>query len=216
MAPMTELIGARVWSMALTAALVVGLCSCDMNARGAGPHTVPDGGLSVEFPAGLKVCRRMSMGYTYVGFSADLGDEPAPCNALDREPVANMAVWTESFHAQPISERLCRPDLPAPDVQARISDMLFPGRKSWTCAYRYGTAVSIYVFAEGVRPDGSLSKEYIGICSPATIGWIVTFRASGPSSPVSRSIFPLRPSPRTLTRHSAGNAGPAPVQKARP
>lgn len=162
MAPMTDLICARVWSRALTAALLIGLCACDMNARGAGPHRVRDGGLSVEFPAGLRVCRQMSMGYAYVGFAADLGDEPAPCNAPDREPVASMGVWTDNFHTQPISERLCRPDLAAPDVQARISDMSFPGRKSWTCAYRYGADVSIYVFAEGVRPDGSLLKEYIG------------------------------------------------------
>lgn len=163
MAPMTGLIGARVWSRALLGALFVGLCSCDLNARGGGQHTVRDEGLSVEFPAGLRVCRRMSMGYAYVGFSAELGDEPASCNALDREPVASMGVWTDTVHLQPQSDLLCRPDLAAPDVQARISEISFPRRKSWTCAYREGRdGVHIFVFAEGVHPDGSGLNGYVG------------------------------------------------------
>ena len=144
------------------AALLVGLCACDLNARGAGPHRVPDGGLSIEFPAGLKVCRRMSIGRAYVGFSAELGGPPAPCNAPDREPVASMGVWTDTFYMQPQSDQLCRPDLAAPEVQARISEISFPDRKSRSCAYRYGPdTIQIYVFAEGVRPDGSGVNEYV-------------------------------------------------------
>lgn len=145
------------------AALLAGLCACDLNARGAGPHTVPDGGLSVEFPAGLKVCRLVSIGRAYSGFTAELGDRPAPCNELDRQPVAVMGVWTDTFYAVAQSERLCRPDLDAPDVQARLSDLSFPGRRTRACAYRYAPdVVQIYVFAEGVRPDGSGLTEYVG------------------------------------------------------
>lgn len=152
----------RISTAVFSAALLAGLSACDMNAYGRGPYKARGGGLQVDFPAGLKICRNMSMGYAYVGFSADLGDAPASCNAADRSPEAVMGVWTDTFPLQHEIDLLCRPDLPAPDLEPLLAGLSFRDRTTWACVYRYPPGhVQFYIFAEGVRPDDRQTNYYV-------------------------------------------------------
>jgi hypothetical protein len=157
----------------LLGCLVVGLSACDMRTTGS-RHVMADEGLSVEFPAGLRVCRTMSMGYAFNGFRADLDAEPAPCDALDQAPVARISIWVEPVIGRPGPDaarsqidRLCKAYPPAVDLEPQLAGLALTDRPSVACVVQYSTErpatvrLQFHVMTEGDRPDGQGSYLYV-------------------------------------------------------
>ncbi len=152
----------------LLGCLLLGLSACSMRTTGD-RQVMSDRGLSVEFPAGLRVCKTRGMGYTFDGFRADLDAKPAPCDAADQSPSAQISIRAEIVVGRPGPDasaaqidQLCKVYPSAIDFEPQLAGLVLTGRPSEACVVRYSAdRLQFYVMTEGVRPDGQGSYLYV-------------------------------------------------------
>lgn len=141
-------------------ALCLSLAGCDFTVRPWENTARPAEGLKVKFPDGLKVCKTMSMGYVFNGFSASLSPNPKPCNSdeVDSPYVGSMSIWYEISSIPDQWPYLCRPDFSAPDLKNRLASLKIRNRATFSCVTRApdGT-INFWVFAEAEEPTGQVA-----------------------------------------------------------
>lgn len=117
----------------LIALLLSALSACDTRVDPDEGTQRPHDGLKVVFPEELRPCKAMGQSGAFIGFSAVL-DKDVPCNALDANFEAVIAVTTHPVVRGDLFEWHYLCGYPAPDLLDRVEKLDFDDRVYYRCA----------------------------------------------------------------------------------